>query len=183
MLRISFVCTGNRARSPLAEALLRRRTEDLPVEVRSWGLLDVEGAPPLHEAAAVAAALGVDISRHRARRLQAGCLSGDDLVVGFEEAHVHAAIEEGGADETRVVMLLGLPALLAELPPPQPAAPPLEQARSVVEEIRRRRKTAPAGAEALRDPFGAPRQVFAEVGRVIDVMTGLLTASLFPCEG
>jgi protein-tyrosine-phosphatase len=183
MLRISFVCTGNRARSPLAEALFRQRTEGLPVEVGSWGLLDVAGAPPLPDAAAVAIALGVDLSAHRARPLRPGCLGADDLVVGFEEAHVHAAVAEGSADETHVVMLLGLPALLDGLPATDTAASPLEHARSVLAEVQRRRQAAPAGVEALRDPFGAPRQVFAEVGRVIDAMTGLLATSLFPSAG
>lgn len=183
MLRISFVCTGNRARSPLAEALFRRRTEGLPVEVASWGLLDVAGAPPLPEAAAVGAALGVDLSAHRARALEAGCLRSDDLVVGFEEAHLQAALETGGAEETAVVMLLGLPALLDGLPPAPAGLSELEHARAVLDEVHRRRRGAPAGVEALHDPFGAPRQVFAEVGRVIDAMTGLLATTLFPSAG
>ena len=183
MLRVSFVCTGNRARSALAEGLFRARTEGLPVEVGSWGLLDVDGAPPLPEAAAVAAALDVDISGHRARHLRPGCLSGDDLVVGFEQAHLHAAVAEGGADETRVFMLLALPALLEEMSLPAAPREPLEHARAVVDELRGRREPVSAADEALRDPFGAPRQVFAEVGRVIDAVTGLLATRLFPSAG
>src|SRR5262249_59073249 len=109
MPRVSCVCPGTRARSPLAEALFRRRTEGLPVQIGSWGLLDADGAPPLPEAAAVAAALGVDIAGDRARRLQPGCLSGDDLVVGFEQAHLNAAVADGGADGTDAFLLLGLP--------------------------------------------------------------------------
>jgi protein-tyrosine-phosphatase len=182
MLRVSFVCTGNRARSPLAEALFRRETEGLPVAVDSWGLLRIERAPPLPEAAAVADALGVDISGHRARRLEPGCLRANDLVVGFEQAHVQAAVEEGGADEACVFMLLGLPEVLEALPGVSSQLTPLEQARAVVDEMRRRHAAAPA-PDALRDPFGAPRQVFAEMGRVVDAITSLLASSLFPRAG
>jgi protein-tyrosine phosphatase len=182
MLRVSFVCTGNRARSPLAEALFRSRTAGLPVEVDSWGLLELGAVPPLPEAAAVATALGVDLAGHRARRLEPGSLRDADLVVGFEPAHVQAAVTEGGADETRVFTLLELPQLLDEAPVP-PGLPPVERARCVVEEMNRRRAAAPGVAAVLQDPFGAPLQVFAEVGRVIDAMTGLLAARLFGSGG
>ena len=183
MLRVSFVCTGNRARSPLAEGLFRSRTVGRPVEVGSWGLLELGGAPPLPEAAAVATALGVDLAGHRARRLAPGSLRRDDLVIGFEPAHLQAAVREGGADETRVFMLLELPALLEEAPLASAPRPPVERARGVIEEMNRRRAAAPLVPAVLQDPFGAPPQVFAEVGRVIDAMTGLLAASLFESGG
>ena len=40
-LRVAFVCTGNRFRSPLAAALLESEAEGLPVEIASLGTLDL----------------------------------------------------------------------------------------------------------------------------------------------
>ena len=104
-------------------------------------------------------------------------------MIGFEPAHVQAAVSEGGADETRVFMLLELPALLEEAPLASAPRPPVERARGVIEEMNRRRAAASLVPAVLQDPFGAPPQVFAEVGRVIDAVTGLLAASLFESGG
>ena len=92
-------------------------------------------------------------------------------------------MEEGGANEARAFMLLELPALLEGLPSPHDPLPPVERARFVIDEMHRRRATARPEPAVLRDPFGAPRQVFAEMGRVIDAMTALLATSLFANEG
>ena len=135
------------------------------------------------EAAAVATALGVDLGDHRARRLAPGSLGRDDLVIGFEQAHVHAAVREGGADPTRVFMLLELPQLFDDTPLPSELQHPVEHARRVIEEMQRRRAGGPGVPGIVPDPFGAPPQVFAEVGRVIDAMTALLAVRLFGSEG
>ena len=73
--------------------MLARRLADLGVEARvhSAGLLD-DGlvAPP--DAVASLAALGLDTSRHRSRRMNAAMLSKSDLVVGMARQHVQEAV-------------------------------------------------------------------------------------------
>jgi phage gpG-like protein len=65
LARIVFVCTGNRARSALAAALLRRRAEHLPVLVESRGTSNVGAAPVLPEMLRAGAALELDLSDMR----------------------------------------------------------------------------------------------------------------------
>jgi protein-tyrosine-phosphatase/DNA-binding transcriptional ArsR family regulator len=64
---VLFVCTGNTARSPIAEALLRRHTAGR-VEATSAGTLPKPRLHPL-TARVLRDEFGVDISRHRPRHL------------------------------------------------------------------------------------------------------------------
>ncbi len=180
---VAFVCTGNRARSPLAEALFRRHVESLPVDVSSCGTLDLAGMPPLPEASAVAAVRGIDLRAHRSQPLRAGVLADADLVVGFEPSHIVRAVEVGEAERGRTFLLLELPILLAG----SPAAPPqtlsaVDAARQVVRAMDERRAVQLMSEDrvTLRDPYGESRQGFAEMARVVDAMTGLLATRLFP---
>lgn len=182
LLQVAFVCTGNRARSPLAEALFRRWAEGLPVRVTSFGTMDVGGVPPLEGAREAAEALGLDISAHRARRLEPGGLRDYDLVIGFEQHHVTAAVDVGGAARGSVFMLLELPDLY-EGEPPEGPEPPVDRALAVIAGLARRRAAAlPAPVSAVADPFGGPPQAFAEAARVIELISGSLVARLFRSE-
>jgi protein-tyrosine-phosphatase len=145
----------------------------------SYGLLDTEGLPPLETATAVAARLGIDLRRHRSRRLRRAGLTGADLVIGFEQPHAAAAIELGEAPSERVFLLLELPPLLEALPRSQLSA--AEDARSVIGELHRLRTAAgQRSVPPLPDPLGEPEQVVAETARVIDAVTGALAAAVLP---
>ena len=51
---VVFVCTGNRARSPLAEVFLRAKVDSGAVRVESYGTLELGPAPATPEAIAAA---------------------------------------------------------------------------------------------------------------------------------
>src|SRR5439155_4834134 len=102
---VVFVCTGNRFRSPLAEALLRAATGGQPVRVRSVGTLRLDAEPALPEAVESAQQLGLDISQHRSCCIEDVDLSSADLVVGFEANHVASAVVDAGADRKRTFLL------------------------------------------------------------------------------
>ena len=83
LFRVLFVCAGNTCRSPLAAAALVRALGDRAgqVEVTSAGTAAFDGAPASEGSRQVAARSGLDLSRHKARRLDRAVLSGVDLVL------------------------------------------------------------------------------------------------------
>jgi protein-tyrosine-phosphatase len=102
---MAFVCTANRFRSVLAAGVAARALEDLPVRICSLGITDVGPGKPLPGALEAAARIGIDLTGHRALVLSRGALADFDLVVGFELAHVAAAVVEGGARIRRTFVL------------------------------------------------------------------------------
>ena len=114
---VTFVCTGNRARSPVAQELLRRLVTGRDVSVDSYGTLDLGPVAALPEADAAARRLGVELGGHRARALRPGVLGDVDLVVGFEPTHVATAVVDAGARRERCFTILELVELLEAVPP------------------------------------------------------------------
>jgi protein-tyrosine-phosphatase len=95
---ILFVCYGNIIRSALAEALLRHEFERLGTERRaridSAGVAAKPGREADARAVAAAAALGVDLSHHRARRVSNELIAGADIIYVMDrlnEAQLTAA--------------------------------------------------------------------------------------------
>lgn len=83
LFRVLFVCTGNTCRSPLAAAALECALGDVAdrVEVNSAGTAAKEGAPASEGSRLVAERAGLDLSRHRSRRLDRAALRDVDLVL------------------------------------------------------------------------------------------------------
>ena len=176
---VAFVCTGNRYRSVLAEAVFRNATVGLPISVRSLGTLDVGPAPPLPGALASAHELGLDISAHSARSLSDADLSQTTLVVGFEARHAAAAIATAGARPERTFVLLELEELLERVDEPD-AADPVGRALEMLDRANLLREAGPFSAPEIPDPIGRParqqhaiaRQVHAASARAADRLFG-----------
>ena len=175
--QVAFVCTGNRARSPLAEALYRRYSEGFETDVTSYGTSDVGAAPPLSQALEAGAALGIDLSCHRARPLRRGDLAGADLVLGFEAFHQAVAVIDAGAAAANTFLLAELLPLLDE---PSLGGDDVTRTRAAVSLADSRRiRTRPAEAASLGDPLGQPDEVMFRTARQIDELVRELVRKLF----
>jgi len=176
---VVFVCTGNRFRSPLAAALVERLTESLPVSATSYGTLELDGVPALPEAVAIAGELGIDLSGHRARPVIDAELGGVDVLLGFEDAHIRAAVVDAGAPRDRSFTLRHFMRLLREVE--QPEADSLEErARGMVAHANVLRSTSPSTlADTMRDPLGAAANVQYEIAAEIRETALQLVVQLF----
>ena len=178
-MKVVFVCSGNRFRSPIAEALFRGLAPDLPLDVSSRGTLDLGPIPVLQEALAEGGRLGIDLSAHRARTIAAGELADADLVIGFERRHVATAVVDGKAPRERAFTLPELVALLERIERP-PSSEPLEHARAALALAARERPDgSPVGVAELADPIGRGAAVARETADRVQALTGALASGLF----
>lgn len=183
MFEIVVICTGNRNRSPLAEASLKEATAGLPVQVSSAGLLDLGDVPVLDETLEVARRVGLDLSAHRARCLSNVDVSGADLVLGLEWEHVATAVVDHRAPADRSFTLLELAELLDGVPEPD-AGDPEERARRLVEaaHARKRSQRGPAVGTSIPDPFGGPLDGFVQMAATVRAAAHRVARHLFAIE-
>lgn len=178
VFEVVFVCTGNRARSVLAEALFRTYARDVPALATSAGTLDVGPLPPLQPAVDAGRKLGVDLTAHRARALSDVDLGAADLVVGFEPQHVSAAIVDGHADPARSFLLGELVMLLDDAAPRKGT---VDEARALVAsaDSRRVRYRPNRAAARVRDPLGKSPRTMRRTASDIDRLVRRLATGLF----
>lgn len=179
MLEIVFLCTGNRCRSPMAEAFVRDAAKDLPVSVSSAGLLDLGPVGAPEEVLDIVGGMGVELSRHRARSLASVDVSRADLVIGFEHQHVAAAVVEAGVPPERTFSMMEIVRLLESVEPPE-AGDPVERARlSIARAETLRKSTSFVANEDIADPFGRRRKVYAASAAQISDLSKRLVVGLF----
>jgi protein-tyrosine phosphatase len=176
---ITFVCTGNRFRSVLAEAFVHRLTLGLPVTTESYGTLELESAPALPEAVELARSYGLDVARHRARCVTGASLAEADLLLGFDNSHVREAVVGAGAARARSFTMRELARLLDDVALPEEGNV-VVRARRAVELAAASREGQPARlADDMADPLGSPWKVYSDTAAEIRELSSRLVASLF----
>lgn len=106
MKKIMFICSGNTCRSPLAEGLFKKYLEDkniTDIEVLSAGLSVFPGDEVSINSALVAMNRGVNISLHRARRLNPQHIAETDLFVCMTDTHANALTKY--CDRSKIMVL------------------------------------------------------------------------------
>jgi protein-tyrosine-phosphatase len=155
-----FICTGNRARSAIAESYFRKSIAGLPVEVMSAGTLNLEPGPALPEAVEAARSHGLDLTPHRSQPLGGLELGDVDLVIGFEQQHVATAVVDAGVPPDRVFLIRELVRLLPQVPAPS-TDDPIERARRILDLVNHLRSGGRfVPGEELPDPIGQGKKAF-----------------------
>jgi protein-tyrosine phosphatase len=177
LARVAFICTANRARSPFAAAVLGRAIGEAPVVVESYGMLEQGGAPTLEGAVRAAWGFGIDLSGHRARALQPGDLEGAQLAIGFEPAHVAAAVATGGIGTDRAFLLGELADVVEVDVLPWPAGS--DDLESRIAHANARRFAGGRLPSAVADPVGGSDRRFQRTYEDIDRMVAVIAMRLF----
>ena len=96
-MNIMYVCTGNICRSAMAEALLKKKVEDLGlknINVYSCGVYAENGDTPTWEAKSVMFdEYGIDMSEHRATNIYNSKIKEMDLILCATMSHKYAIID------------------------------------------------------------------------------------------
>ena len=92
-----YVCTGNICRSAMAEALLKKKVEDLGlknINVYSCGVYAENGDTPTWEAKSVMFdEYGIDMSGHRATNIYNSKIKEMDLILCATMSHKHEIVD------------------------------------------------------------------------------------------
>lgn len=84
-MHIVFVCTGNTCRSPMAEGILKAKSNEHTVSSR--GLSVFFPAAAAENAVLVMQERGIDIAAHRAKQLAEDDVHNADLILTMTEGH------------------------------------------------------------------------------------------------
>lgn len=108
-MKILMVCLGNICRSPLAEAIARKKIQDrlLPWQVDSVGTGNWhEGNPPDPRTIAAAAERNLDISDLRARQITIEDIQSADIIVAMDTQNYQDVKRLAGSHEPKLFMML-----------------------------------------------------------------------------
>lgn len=110
MRKILFVCTGNLARSPLAEHAFQKAMADRGVTdilAQSAGTMAYDGSPAPSKAIREGAKRGLDLSRHRSQALTRPMVEEAEMVLVMERHQYHHTLALAPGSKEKTFMLGG----------------------------------------------------------------------------
>ena len=172
---VLVVCTANRCRSVMTEALLARRLAAAGVagRVRSAGLLG-QGEPVPPEAVAAMAGYGLDLTRHRSHLVTAAELRGADLVIAMEREHVRHAVVTEPAAWPRTFTLRELLRRGQQAGPRMPGEPLASWLARVQHGRDRVALLGDSPDDDVADPVGGPAHAYVMTATLLDELVGAL---------
>ena len=139
MPKVVFVCTRNRFRSPLAEAILQRELADrnIPGEwvIESAGSWVHDLVPPTPEAFLEAAKRGLDISSHTVQGIEALDLDSIDLLLVMEQGQKESILLDFPQLTNRTFLLSELSGPAFSIPDPYVSKEPSDVIAQEIETL------------------------------------------------
>ncbi|MBU0518051.1 hypothetical protein KKA00_11255 [bacterium] len=113
-VQILTICTGNICRSPMAEALLKKKIGPKLakyVHVASAGTHAMEGMPASHTGIATAVKMNVDLSLHSSQPLTPYLIGRSDIILAMQPEHVKIVLRLAPTAGPRTFLLkeFGMP--------------------------------------------------------------------------
>ena len=179
--RLLILCTANRCRSPMAEAIARdiaaRRGIDL--DIASAGFLD-PGITATPEANRALAERGLDLDQHVSRRCDTEDLRVADLILTMERAHLY---EVAAVDATAVARSFPL-VEFARLATEHPRTEPFDDWVATLHATRNATLVLRLDtADDVADPTGRSLRVHRRTARQLtDLLTAVLDAVFPPTD-
>jgi len=168
---VLFVCTANVNRSPMAAALLVHHLAEarIPALIASAGLLE-GGRPASSESVAVLKARGIDLSRHRSRRISPQLVAEADLILGMERRHVRAAVMLDADAATRSFALKDLIRRALERGGRRPDRPLSEWLDELDDGRSSERIAGDVRVDEVEDPLGRGPEAFESCASELDLL-------------
>lgn len=112
-MHITFICTGNTCRSPMAEGIAKKiiaeKYSDSGITVSSAGVSASNGSAPSENSVIVCEEIGIDISNLRSKSLSHDLLEHTDIFAVMTKSHADILKFYGIPEDKIIVLGDGIP--------------------------------------------------------------------------